>query len=88
MKSEMKRQNEALCFREFPQPTNSAADRLEARFVKNSNSTYLRTVAAAVVVTVHAPPATVFLHALQFQIPTAVLFTESCISFILERVNI
>jgi hypothetical protein len=35
------------------------------------------TVAAAVVPTVHAPPAIVFLHPLQCQIPTAVLFTES-----------
>lgn len=36
-----------------------------------------RTVAAAVVETVHAPPAVVFLHALQCQIPTAVRLTES-----------
>ncbi len=43
----------------------------------SKNPTHLRTVAAAVVVTVHAPPAIVFLHALQCQIPTAVLFTES-----------
>ena len=34
-------------------------------------------MAAAVVETVHAPPAIVFLQALQCQIPTAVLFTES-----------
>jgi hypothetical protein len=39
--------------------------------------TYLRTVAAAVVETVHAPPAMTFLHDPQFHIPTAVLFTES-----------
>lgn len=32
---------------------------------------YLRTVAAAVVDTVHAPPAIDFLHAEQFQMPTA-----------------
>lgn len=38
---------------------------------------YLRTVAAAVVETVHAPPAMTFLHALHFQMPTAVRFTES-----------
>lgn len=38
----------------------------------------LRTVAAAVVDTVQAPPAVVFLQALQYQIPTAVRFTESC----------
>jgi len=45
----------------------------------NTQDTYLRTVAAAVVDTVQAPPAMIFLHALHFQIPTAVLFTESCI---------
>ncbi len=33
--------------------------------------THLRTVAAAVVDTVHAPPAMDFLHAEHFQIPTA-----------------
>ena len=38
---------------------------------------YLRTVAAVVVETDHAPPAIVFLHAEQCQIPTAVLLTES-----------
>lgn len=38
---------------------------------------HLRTVAAAVVETVHAPPAMTFLHAEQFQIPTALRFTES-----------
>lgn len=42
-----------------------------------SSWTYLRTVAAAVVETVHAPPAITFLHDPQFQMPTAVLFTES-----------
>ena len=40
-------------------------------------ATHLRTVAAAVVETVHAPPATVFLQALHSQIPTAVRLTES-----------
>lgn len=39
--------------------------------------TYLRTVAAAVVFIDQAPPATTFLQALQFQIPTAVRFTVS-----------
>jgi len=39
--------------------------------------TYLRTVAAAVVFIDQAPPATTFLHALQFQIPTAWRFTVS-----------
>jgi len=37
----------------------------------------LRTVAAAVVDTVHAPPAMTFLHAEQFQMPTARRFTLS-----------
>jgi hypothetical protein len=41
--------------------------------------THLLTVAAAVVETVQAPPAVVFLHALQCQIPTAVRLTESCL---------
>lgn len=41
--------------------------------------THLRTVAAAVVETVHAPPAVVFLQALQCQMPTAVRLTESCV---------
>jgi hypothetical protein len=35
------------------------------------------TVDAAVVPSVHAPPATTLLQPLQFQIPTLVLFTES-----------
>ena len=38
---------------------------------------YLRTVAAAVVDTVHAPPAITFLHAEHFQMPTAWRFTVS-----------
>ena len=37
-------------------------------------------MAAAVVETVHAPPAMTFLHEEQFQIPTAVLLTESYIT--------
>ena len=41
------------------------------------SKTNLRTVAAAVVETVQAPPAVVFLQALQCQIPTAVRLTES-----------
>lgn len=40
--------------------------------------TDLRTVAAAVVETVQAPPAVVFLQALQCQMPTAVRLTASC----------
>jgi len=45
---------------------------------------HLRIVAAAVVDTVHAPPAISFLHELQFQMPTAVRLTESWRS---SRVN-
>jgi len=37
----------------------------------------LLTVAALVVLNTYAPPAIVFLHPLQFHIPTAVLFTAS-----------
>jgi len=47
------------------------------RKTRINSRTYLRTVAAAVVETVHAPPAITFLHDPQFQMPTAVLFTES-----------
>lgn len=43
--------------------------------------THLRTVAAAVVETVHAPPAMTFLQELHFQIPTAWRLTESCVRF-------
>jgi hypothetical protein len=43
--------------------------------------TYLRTVAAAVVETVQAPPAMTFLHAEQFQMPTAERLTLSCNPF-------
>ena len=39
--------------------------------------THLRTVAAAVVVSVQAPPAVVLRHALQYHMPTALRFTES-----------
>lgn len=49
------------------------------KITKNSPKTaHLRTVAADVVETVHAPPAITFLHEEQFQIPTAVRFTVSC----------
>ena len=41
-------------------------------------NTHLRTVAAAVVDTVQAPPAITFLHDPHFQMPTAWRFTESC----------
>ena len=39
--------------------------------------THLRTVAAAVVVSVHAPPAIDLRHELQFKMPTALRFTAS-----------
>jgi hypothetical protein len=39
--------------------------------------TYLRTVAAAVVLTFHAPPAMTLLQDLHSQMPTALRFTES-----------
>ena len=47
--------------------------------VHGHGGSHLRTVAAAVVERVHAPPAMVFLHELHFQMPTAWRFTESCI---------
>lgn len=48
------------------------------RIIKDGlQNAHLRTVAAAVVETVQAPPAVVFLQALQCQIPTAVRLTES-----------
>lgn len=45
--------------------------------IQRTVKTYLRTVAAVVVETDQAPPAIVFLHDEQCQIPTAVLLTES-----------
>lgn len=45
--------------------------------VNSVKKTYLRTVAAAVVLSDQAPPATTLLQELQFQIPTAVRFTVS-----------
>jgi hypothetical protein len=70
---------DALCLGDFSQPTNSAADGYKLRSARATKImvTYLRTVAAAVVDTVHAPPAITFLHEPQFQMPTAVRFTES-----------
>lgn len=41
------------------------------RLAGDEDKTHLRTVAAAVVETVHAPPAMTFRQALHFQIPTA-----------------
>jgi len=48
-----------------------------ASVISRNRRIVLRTVAAAVVDTVHAPPAMTFLHELQFQIPTAERFTVS-----------
>ena len=50
---------------------------LNGRKCMKQNKTNLRTVAAAVVDTVHAPPAITFLHERHSQIPTAVRLTES-----------
>jgi len=46
-----------------------------------SRRTVLRTVAAAVVETVQAPPAMTFLHDLHFQMPTASRLTTPCLKF-------
>ena len=70
-----------LCLSQFTQPTNRAKVKIRIKVCHRKiqkKKAYLRTVAAAVVETVHAPPAMTFLHAPQFQIPTAVLLTESC----------
>ena len=66
-----------LSLRDFPQTTNRADWRELTKSQEFGESAYLRTVAAAVVDTVQAPPAIVFLQALHDQIPTAFLFTES-----------
>jgi hypothetical protein len=52
------------------------------------SKTYLRTVTAVVVETDQAPPAMVFLHAEQCQIPTAVLLTESYSFYGRKHINI
>jgi hypothetical protein len=46
---------------------------------RREEGAHLRTVAAAVVDTVHAPPAMTLRHAPQFQMPTAERFTLSCV---------
>lgn len=53
------------------------ADGAEVSTQDSEYHTYLRTVAAAVVLRFHAPPATTFLHERQSQIPTAERFTVS-----------
>ena len=68
------------CLCQLAQPTNGAIPKPgvdQQLTVVAESIAYLRTVAAAVVETVHAPPATVFWHALHFQMPTAWRFTES-----------
>ena len=65
-----------LC--QLPQPTDRAGTVVNnTAILQVVEITYLRTVAAAVVETVHAPPAMTFLHELHFQMPTAWRFTES-----------
>ena len=67
-----------LRLRDFPHTTYSAACYVSiAAAILDNITTHLRTVAAAVVETVHAPPAMTFLHELHFQMPTATRFTES-----------
>lgn len=59
---------------DLPQPTNRADNRNIVslwQWAGDEDKTHLRTVAAAVVETVHAPPAMTFRQALHFQIPTA-----------------
>jgi hypothetical protein len=71
---------EHLDLRQFTQTSYGAEREKGSSFHcgnPTSTKTYLRTVAAVVVETVQAPPAIVFLHAEQCQIPTAVLLTES-----------
>ena len=68
-----------LCLRDLAETAISAVRECQQRpFDVSNKDTHLRTVAAAVVETVHAPPAITFLHELHFQIPTAWRFTESC----------
>ena len=61
-----------LCLADLTQTTDGAVVSCDV-----GGTTYLRTVAAAVVFIDQAPPATTFLHALQSQIPTALRFTVS-----------
>ena len=70
---------ETLNLRQFTQ-TSYSTEREQIKFnveIQHAVNTHLRTVAAVVVETDQAPPAIVFLHAEQCQIPTAVLLTES-----------
>jgi hypothetical protein len=69
----------SLCLCEIAKTTNRAEREKGKKDLRQLPSckeglnrrAYLRTVAAAVVDTVHAPPAIDFLHAEQFQMPTA-----------------
>lgn len=70
------RGDDGQCYTRAASTTHPSAKEREGE--KEASETHLRTVAAAVVETVHAPPAVVFLQALQCQMPTAVRLTESC----------
>lgn len=65
----------SLC--NFAQPTDGAEEPSISANAIRLGAAHLRTVAAAVVETVQAPPAMTFLHALQPQMPTADRFTVS-----------
>lgn len=68
-----------LSLGQFTQTTDGAVGYQVSCKVQDATSpTHLRTVAAAVVDTVHAPPAMIFLHDKHPQIPTALRLTESC----------
>ena len=73
--------DESLNLRQLTQSSyGTEIEENELAFIQGihyASKTYLRTVAAVVVETDQAPPAIVFLHAEQCQIPTAVLLTES-----------
>ena len=84
-KDDGKRKGGTLSLRDFSQAANRTDSRSLAGPREFGRPAYLRTVAAAVVDTVQAPPAMVFLQALHDQIPTAVLLTES---YEANRVNI
>lgn len=60
-----------LCLGDLAQPADSAVKEISPWYLNTGAVTYLRTVAAAVVDTVQAPPAITFLHDPHFQIPTA-----------------
>jgi len=61
----------------FKLNTNEMKQNIYCSFISLNLLTALLTAAAAVVEKTHAPPATVFLQALHFQIPTQLLFIAS-----------